>query len=199
MIEKLKTPEDWLPSVNSDKEIRKKINELIDTVNEIMTCRFDCDDGVPTEESAEIPDTEYITIKEDDVYVGGKPATEYNGKKIYNRYFCPAYFKEARDIIREEYGYELLEIHCLQSSTDGEYARTGNPVADKNGTKCWVRCVYKNENGTPAASLWVFYNAYSSASGCANYCAYNCGNSVRYYSDMRSGLFGSVRSDVKKD
>jgi hypothetical protein len=142
---------------------------------------------------AEIPNTEYITITADDVYVGGESATQYNGQDIYNRYFCPAYFKEARDIIRKENGCELLEIHCLQSSTNGEYAESGNPIPDKDGKFCWVRIKFKDKDGTPAASLWVFYYSYSSASACAYRCASACGDGVRFYSVMRSGLFGSVR------
>ena len=42
--------------------------------------------------TAEIPNTEYVTITADDVLVGGQPAKEYHGQEIYNRYFCPAYF-----------------------------------------------------------------------------------------------------------
>ena len=148
---------------------------------------------VESYQPAEIPNTEYITITADDVYVGGEPATQYNGQDIYNCYFCPAYFKEARDIIRKENGCELLEIHCLQSSTDGEYAESGNPIPDKSGKSCWLRIKFKDKDGTPAVSLWVFNSTYGSASVCAYYCAFYCGRSVRYYSDLRSGLFGSVR------
>ena len=58
---------------------------------------------------------------------------------------------------------------------------------EKNGEHCWCKMTH------PAASLWVFYGTYSSASDCAINCARDCGNSVRNRSDMRSGLFGSVR------
>lgn len=140
----------------------------------------------------EIPNTAYVTLTEDGCFVGGEPTTQYNGEDIYRPYLCVAYFKEARDIIREEYGYELLELHCLQSSTDGEYAKTGNPTPDKNGTCAWVRAVYKNKEDKVLSSLWAFDHDYGSASVCASHCTYACGRDVRNYVALRAGLFGSV-------
>lgn len=168
-----------------------------DMINNFEAINFKLDHlcGEPHPDNAEfadIPDTAYVTIKDDDTYVGGKPATRYNGENIYNRYHCPAYLKEARDIVRKEYGYELLEIHCLQSSTNGEYAQSDTPVPDSNGTKCWCRVVYKDKNGRTVVSRWVFNDSHSSASVCAVACANDCGLSVQYYSDFRSGVFGSV-------
>lgn len=58
---------------------------------------------------------------------------------------------------------------------------------ETNGEHCWCKMTH------PAASLWVFNHTYGSASACASYCASNCGIDVRYYSYMRSGLFGSIR------
>jgi len=183
---------DKMEELNSN--FTNRINHLSDCVRSF--CEIDNTEvkSVESHDGVIITDKDYITITADDVYVGGAPAREYHGQEIYSRYFCPAYFKEARDTIREEYGYELLEIHCLQSSTDGEYAKSGNPVPDEKGKYCWVRVKYKDKYGAPAASLWVFGLTYSSASDCASGCANNCGGSVRYNSDMRSGLFGSVRN-----
>lgn len=144
--------------------------------------------------TTEIPNTEYVTITADDVFVGGQPAKEYHGQEIYNLYHCPAYFKEARDIIREENGCELLEIHCLQSTTNGEYAKPGNPIADKKGENSWVRIKFKDTDGQEKTSLWVFGDSNSSADGCARYCASDCGDGARDYSALRGGLFGSVRN-----
>lgn len=185
MIEKLKLDELVQHTYDTrDCDLAKKINELVDAVNKIMTWRFDCDD--------EIPSAEYVTIKEDDVYVGSEPATQYNGENIYRPYLCVAYFKEARDIIREEYGYELLELHCLQSSTEGEWAKAGNPTPDKNGTYSWLRAVYKDKKGKTAVSRWVFSPDHGSASFCASRCARNCGVNALNYEALRVGLFGSV-------
>lgn len=203
MIEKLE------PLQGLDHSWLNKINELVDAVNELQEFCYVADKNLAKlmEEAtrdenaqsdneknsgAEIPNTEYVTITADDVLVGGKSATEYNGQQIYNLYHCPAYFKEARDIIREENSCELLEIHCLQSSTEGEWLKTGNPVADENGENCWVRIKFKDMAGAERVSLWAFDYTYSSASECASYCANYCGNRVRSDSSLRAGLFGSV-------
>ena len=141
-------------------------------------------------EKVEIPDTEYITITADGVLVGGESVKEYNGQEIYNLYHLPAYFKETRDIATKDYGFELLELHCLQSSTNDEYGKTGAPVADKNGENAWCRCVYKDKDGNKKTTSWVFHFTYSSAANCANACAYACAGDVSDYSAFRSAVFG---------
>ena len=158
------------------------IQELIDPAEDARP------DG---EKQVDIINTAYVTLTEDGCFVGGKLATQYNGEDIYRPYLCVAYFKEARDIVRKEYGYELLELHCLQSSTEGEYGEIGNPTPDKDGTCVWIRAVYKNRENKTVASRWVFNDDSGSASGCASYCAYACGR-VLYSEAMRVGLFGSV-------
>lgn len=133
---------------------------------------------------------DFITITADDVLVGGESVHEYNGKKIYNYYHLPAYFKEIRDDIAEK-GIKLLEIHCLQSSTDGEYAKIGNPTPDKNGCSAWCRCVWEKD-GEKQTGSWVFYNAFSSAANCAYYCASYCASNVRNGAGFRSAVFGGL-------
>lgn len=163
-----------------------RLNQVLEGTAEISECS-------KTEQSEpEIPNTAYVTLTEDSCFVGGEPTTQYNGEDIYRPYLCVAYFKEARDIIREKYGFELLELHCLQSSTEGERAKTGDPVPDKNGTYAWVRAVYKNKEDKTVASRWVFDYDFGSASSCAGNCASYCGDYVRIYEAMRVGLFGSV-------
>lgn len=180
----------------SPYDLQIKINELVDAVNSIVSVQEKLIDSrfvVETKhEEPEIPNTAYVTLTEDSCFVGGEPTTQYNGEDIYRPYLCVAYFKEARDIIREEYGFELLELHCLQSSTEGEWAKTGDPVPDKNGTCVWVRAVYKNKEGKTLASRWVFNYDVGSASSCAGYCTYRCGFYVQCDEALRVGLFGSV-------
>lgn len=133
-------------------------------------------------------DKDYIAITADDVLVGGESVREYNGEKIYNYYHLPAYFKEIRDDVAEK-GIKLLEIHCLQSSTDGEYAKTGNPTPDKNGCSAWCRCVWKKD-GEKHIGAWVFLHTYSSAAVCAYNCAHDCAAYVRNGASFRSAVFG---------
>ena len=59
---------------------------------------------------------------------------------------------------------------------------------ETNGLHCWCKKTH------PAASLWVFNGSRSSASDCASGCASHCGFGARAYSDLRAGLFGSVRN-----
>lgn len=169
-----------------------QMSDLKEKLAEISNCAKNAQPDTEKHSEPEIPNTAYVTLTEDGCFVGGKPTTEYNGQDIYRPHLCVAYFKEARDIIRKEYGYELLELHCLQSSTEGEYAKTGNPIPDKDGTYAWARVVYKNKEDKVVSSLWAFYYDFGSASDCASDCTYYCGYDVRYYADMRSGLFGSV-------
>lgn len=135
-------------------------------------------------------DKDYITITADDVLVGGESVREYNGEKIYNYYHLPAYFKEIRDDVAEK-GIKLLEIHCLQSSTDGECAKTGNPTPDKNGCSAWCRCVWEKD-GEKQTGSWVFDTTYSSAAYCAYDCADSCAYYVRGYASLRSAVFGGL-------
>lgn len=169
-----------------------RLNQVLEKTAEISECsKMEQPDAEKNSES-EIPNTAYVTLTEDGCFVGGEPTTQYNGEDIYRPYLCVAYFKEARDIIRKEYGYELLELHCLQSSTEGKYAKTGNPIPDKDGTYAWLRAVYKNKEDKVVSSLWAFNAAYGNASDCASNCASDCGNYVQYYAGLRGGLFGSV-------
>ena len=73
------------------------------------------------------------------------------------------------------------------NDTGGSYAVASNSEQyETGGVKCWCKMTH------PAVSRWVFYYSYSSASGCADYCANICGHAVRDASDFRSGVFGSV-------
>lgn len=169
-----------------------QMSDLKEKLVEISECSKMEQPDTEKHSEPEIPNTAYVTLTEDGCFVGGEPTTQYNGEDIYRPYLCVAYFKEARDIIREEYGYELLELHCLQSSTKGEWAKTGNPVPDKDGTYTWLRAVYTDKEGNKVASRWVFYRDFGSASSCASNCSDSCGSRARFDGALRVGLFGSV-------
>ena len=187
------TLQDILNQMSEDfKLLNERFTTLEEKLAEISNCAKIAQPDTEENPEPEIPNTAYVTLTEDGCFVGGEPATQYNGEDIYRPYLCVAYFKEVRDIIREEYGYELLELHCLQSSNEGEYAKTGNPVPDKDGTYAWVRAVYKNKEDKVLSSLWAFYNDFGSASYCASNCSHNCGYAVQIYAGLRAGLFGSV-------
>ena len=187
------TLQDILNQMSEDfKLLNERFTTLEEKLAEISNCAKNAQPDTEKHSEPEIPNTAFVTLTEDGCFVGGEPTTQYNGEDIYRPYLCVAYFKEARDIIREEYGYELLELHCLQSSTEGEYAKTGNPVPDKDGTYAWVSAVYKNKEDKVLSSLWAFDGDRGSASGCASLCPYYCGFYAQADAALRVGLFGSV-------
>lgn len=164
-------------SNNVHEQQIEKLQSIVSKTEKVESCL----ENMPT-------DKDYITITADDVLVGGKSVREYNGEKIYNYYHLPAYFKEIRDDVAEK-GIKLLEIHCLQSSTDGEYAEKGNPTPDKNGCSAWCRCVWEKD-GEKHTGAWVFNRTYCSAADCAGYCAGNCAYRVRDIAGFRAAVFG---------
>ena len=71
----------------------------------------------------------------------------------------------------------------LKDSANNNVPVVGGEVT---GARCWCKMTH------PAVSLWVFYDSFSSPSGCASYCTNSCGYYVQRNSVFRAGLFGSV-------
>ena len=138
--------------------------------------------------SADMPSAAYLTITAEGITCDGKPTETYNGQEI----LCPTDvvedFTESIPLFKEEHSIEVLELHCLQSSTYGIYAQAGAPIPDANGTCSW--CRIKTKDGR--VSRWVFRGAGSSVADCGSHCAYNCGSHVRCHSAFRAGVFGSL-------
>ena len=130
----------------------------------------------------DIPNTEYITINKDGVFVGGKPATKYRNEEIYGIDSVQHYFV---DILK--LNPAVTELHVLSSETRGKRTVAGNP-SGKHGLNEWCRVKYKNGN----LGAWVFRNAHSSADDCAFYCAFYCAIHVRHNASFRSAVFDAV-------
>ena len=127
----------------------------------------------------DIPNTEYITINKDGVFVGGKPATTYHRIQIKNIDEIKVHFADIQKKCPE-----IEELHVGAFETRGKYKKPGTPSGNF-GPNAWVRAKLFDGRVGP----WVFNGTHSSASGCARYCASHCGYNVRYNSDMRfSGL-----------
>lgn len=176
---------------NQNNELCKKIIDCLQNIKAKiggLQIEDDTVKSIEVHDGIMITDKDYITITADDVLVGGESVREYNGEEIYNYYHLLAYFKEIRDDVAEK-GIKLLEIHCLQSSTDGEYAKIGNPTPDKNGCSAWCRCLWEKD-GEKHIGAWVFNYTRSSAAGCAYVCASVCAGSVRGNAVFRSAVFG---------
>ena len=87
---------------------------------------------------SDIPNTEYITIKSDGIFVGGKPTTTYRWIKIGSAEYIKTAFKS----IQTQYP-NIKEIRFLTSKTSGECYKTGTPVIE-NGSNLWA-CVMFND------------------------------------------------------
>ena len=131
---------------------------------------------------SDIKNTQYITINQDGIFVGGKPATTYLGEKI-----CKIDFVKWIFAWMQEQNPNITEFHIGAFETRGEQAKPGNPNG-VFGPNAWCRVKYKNGN----LGAWVFINSYSSADYCAYYCAGGCADYVRRYASFRSAVFGAV-------
>ena len=121
----------------------------------------------------DIPNTQYITINKDGIFVGGKPATKYRGQSILWLKDMPKYFAEIQKLNKD-----VAELHVLSSET----AVVGNP-SGKRGPYAWCRVVFNDGS----VGAWVFKDdEYSSAKDCAEWCAQFCA-----YAIARDKVFGS--------
>lgn len=144
---------------------------------------------IPTDSNPDnIPSSAYLVITADAITCDGKPTNIYNGEEIWDAKNAICYFAESIRLFKQEHDIDVVELHCLQSSTVGEYAKSDNPVPDTNGIYSW--CRIKTKDGR--LSRWVFRSAYSSVADCRSYCAIFCGYFVRNGSAFRAGLFGSL-------
>ena len=109
----------------------------------------------------DMPNTEYITINKDGVFVGGKPATKYRGEKIQMLNQVKTYFS----YLQME-SPEVQEIHVGAFEAGGIYANPGNP-SKVLGPNVWCRIKLFDGRLSP----WIFDSAINSASDCASYCA----------------------------
>ena len=129
----------------------------------------------------DIPNTEYITINKDGIFVGGKPATTYRGEPIRYSNGVRESFADIQRLNKN-----VAELHVLSSETFGEYAKVGNP-SGKHGPNAWCRVKFENGN----LGAWVFGYTHGSAADCADDCAYCCAFYV-HYADFRSAVFDAV-------
>ncbi len=131
---------------------------------------------------ANIPNTEYITVNADGIFVGGKPATKYHDQEICNI----DYVKEVFAWMQKQ-NPEIEEFHIGAFETHGEHAKPGNPNG-VFGPNAWCRVKFKNGK----LGAWVFDDTHSSAAGCAYDCADGCAYSVRDLASFRSAVFGAA-------
>ena len=129
----------------------------------------------------DIPNTEYITINKDDVFVGGKPAIKYRGVEI-------AWIEDLWEHFEaiQKMHPNIMEMHALSSETRGEYGVVGNPSA-KHGYNAWCRVKFNNGRVSP----WGFAGECDSMDECASLCAYKSLDNFRLSAKMRSAVLGT--------
>lgn len=129
---------------------------------------------------SDIPNTEYITVNKDGIFVGGKPTGLYHGRKIHHVDDIKHYFHTA-----QEFMPSIAELHFGAFETPGEYAQIGNP-SGKFGPNSWCRAKLKNGRVGP----WIFHHAHVLKALCAGYGAYFSILVVIHLYDMRLLLLG---------
>lgn len=153
--------------------------KMPDLMNEIMETAEKFNNDV---RKSDIPNTEYITINANGIFVGGKPATHYRGEKIESSDLAISIFGS----IQREINPNVQELHVLSSETRGRRAQTGNPSAEP-GENAWYRV--KFNDGT--ISDWVYLASQGSGPSCARICAYICADAARHYRDFRPVILPS--------
>ena len=137
---------------------------------------------------ANIPNTEYITINKNGIFVGGKPATHYRGQEIF---WIDNVRKRFASI--QKLNKNVMEFHVLSSETRGKYAKAGNPSSE-HGQNAWCRVAF--QDGT--LGTWMSFYTFGSATSCANACAGYCMDGVHSSSTVRSALFGDAFTETQK-
>jgi len=147
-------------------ELKKSGNTIVKqtpkATNEITPAK---NTHAPTK-NTDIPNTEYITVNKDGIFVGGEPATHYLGQEIKN----PEYVKIVFSCILEKLNPNVAEIHILSSTTKGKIHQPGNP-SPEHGIYEWCRVKFNDGMVTD----WVMYGGqYKSVELCARDCAHLC-------------------------
>ena len=128
----------------------------------------------------DIPNTEYITINVNGIFVGGKPATHYCGEKIVYSDIVISVFGDIQRI-----NPNVQELHVLSSETRGCHAtKPGKPSA-KHGEYSWCRAKFKDG----IVSDWFYHSSQGSTACCATICAFLCTDDARRFQHFRSALF----------
>ena len=144
--------------------------KMPDLMNEIMETAEKFDNDV---RKSDIPNTEYITINVNGIFVGDKPATHYRGEKMKFLNSAISTFGS----IRVEINPNVQELHVLSSKTRGRRGQTGKPSA-KSGESVWYRV--KFNDGT--VSDWVYL---TSQGGGPSVAAYICAHDALYSLQFR--------------
>jgi hypothetical protein len=131
-----------------------------------------------------IPNTEYITIKKEGVFVGGKPATRYRGKEILYLDGVKVFLSSI-----QKKNPEIKEVHVGTFVTKGKYGETDVP-SGKPGKNIWCRVVLADGE----VKKWVCLLEEQVPA----FCAYQCINYLMHMSSFRNAVLGKNRGPVPR-
>ena len=115
--------------------------------------------------STDIPNTEYLTITQNGVFIDGKSVTHYRGEEIFGREYVKIVFRCFQQIHPE-----IAELHVLASETEGKFDNYGTP-SPKTGPHAWCRIKLKDAQ----IFDWVYAGSnYTSTDRCIKNCAHAC-------------------------
>ena len=147
--------------------------------------------------------TDYITINEQGVFVGGQPARKYKDKYIHEVTDLPILFCAVKYRIKQEMNLDLSELHILSSETDtrtgfGVYHQ-GNPSA-KYGNNSWCRAKLLDGTVLPWTQYWEFYSDGDLSESCSTICRELVGEQGRLECGkaFRKAVFSPVSDSVEK-
>ena len=135
-----------------------------------------------------ISNTEYITINENGIFVGDKPATHYRGEKIGYTKEDMGFFRT----IKRQYP-DLEELHILSSETHGYIGLIGNPSA-KHGPNAWCRGKFSNG----IIGQWVSADTPGSVANCVRYSIVACGYPIYSGSTFRAAFLTPCINETTK-
>lgn len=113
----------------------------------------------------DVPNTEYITINKDGVFVGGKPAIKYRGVEIYDI----DYVKEKFACMQDQ-NPEIEEFHIGAFIYYGRHGRPEDSYwnVDSQNANVWCRVKLKNSS----AVTWIFCDRVNDVARCALECMF---------------------------
>jgi len=132
----------------------------------------------------DVPNTQYITINKNGIFVGGKAAKYYRGKDIENIDAVKVFFAK---IQREN--PEIKEMHVGAFALKKIEVKYGVVSSGAVGPNVWGRVKLSDGRLGP----WVFGYTYESASVCVGCCAIDFVEDVCHDFDMRSAVLNTVQ------
>lgn len=134
-----------------------------------------------------ISNNDYVTISRDGIFVGGKPATVYHEQTIAK----PEQIMQVWNMPGLE---DIIELHVLQSDTDGQVFHPGNPEPAATGHYIWIRA-----NTKYGMSPWIFRLSDIGRNDAASLCAFQCAWTLRQYPNWVNRLVTAAQANAANE